>query len=88
MGGNYGDIDAYYYLCRGYYIIQFYSSPYNLQADLIIDGQVISSGQMVCEGNYFFSVNINYHFFLQKINPITQFFSRGNNQCQCQRNML
>ena len=35
--GKYGAIDADYYSCRGYYIINFYSSPYTLKPDLYID---------------------------------------------------
>ena len=59
MEGNYGAIDADDSSCNGYYIIKISSSPYTLQSDLIIDGQVISSGEMVCEGTYFFPININ-----------------------------
>ena len=59
---KYGAIDTENYSCHGYFIIKFSSSPYNLQADLIIDGQVISSGKIICEGNYFFLININYHY--------------------------
>ena len=34
---------------------------------MIIDGQVISSGEMVCEGTYLFPININSHYYvLQK----------------------
>ena len=43
MEVKYGAIDTDDYSCRGYYIIKFYSYPYTLQADLSIDGQVISS---------------------------------------------
>ena len=50
---NYGDIDTDDYTCNSYYIILFYSYPYNLQSDLNIDGQVIYYGEMICEGNYF-----------------------------------
>ena len=35
--------------------------PYNFQSDLNIDGQVIFTGEMVCEGN-FFSMNINSNY--------------------------
>ena len=55
MEGKYGAIDTYDSPCHGYYIISFSSSPYTLQTDLYIDGQVISSGEMVCEGTFFFS---------------------------------
>ena len=49
MKVNYGAIDADDYTCHDYYIIKFSSSPYTLQVDLSIDGQVISSGEMVCK---------------------------------------
>ena len=52
--GNYGDIDSNYSTCHGYYIIIFSPSSYTLKSDLSIDGQVISSGEMVFEGTYFF----------------------------------
>ena len=67
--GKYGAIDTDNSSCHGYYIIKFYSLPYNLQPDLSIDGQVISSSEIVCEGNYFFPISINYHYyFLQNDN--------------------
>ena len=48
MEGKYCAIDTDDSSCHGYYIIKFSSSPYTLQEDLIIDGQVIYSGEMVC----------------------------------------
>ena len=62
MEGDYGAIDADDSSCHGYYIINLSSSPYTFQAELSIDVQDISSGEMVCEGNYFFPININYHY--------------------------
>ena len=59
MEGKYCAIDNDDSSCHGYHIIKFYSSIYTLQADLSIDGQVISSSKMVCELNYFFTININ-----------------------------
>ena len=74
--GNYCATDADDYSCRGYYIIKFSSSPYILQEDLSIDGQVISSGGMLCEGIYFFPININPHYYvLQKNKSNNRFFS-------------
>ena len=67
MEGKNGSIDTEDSLCHGYYIIKFSSSPYTLQSDSSIDGQVISSGKSLREGTYFFPININYHcYFLQK----------------------
>ena len=63
---KYGAIDTDDFLCNGYYIIAFSSSPYTLQADSSIDGQVISSGEMLCEGTYFFPININFHYYVYK----------------------
>ena len=62
--GNCGDIDADDYSCHGYYIIRFYLYPYTLKAYFNIDGQVIYSGKMVCEGNYYFPININSHYYV------------------------
>ena len=61
---KYGDIDAEDSSCNGYYIIKFYSSPYTLQAYLSIDGQVDSSGEMLCEETYYFPININPHYYI------------------------
>ena len=75
MERKYGAIDADYYSYHGYYITKFYLSPYTLQADLSINGKVISSVEMVCEENYCFPINVNYHYYvLQKPNPLTQLF--------------
>ena len=46
--GKYGARDVDDSSCNGYYIIKISSSSYNLQADLNIYGQVISSGEKVC----------------------------------------
>ena len=73
MVGQYGAIDMYDSSCHGYYIIKFSSSPYTLKLGLIINGQVISSGEMVCEGTYFFQIKINYHYYvLQKNKSINK----------------
>ena len=37
--------------------------PYNFQSDLNIDGQVIFSGEMVCESTYYFPITINYYSY-------------------------
>ena len=61
--GNYDAINSNDYICHGYYIIILSSSPYNLQTDLNIDVQVISSGQMVYEGTSYFPIDTNYHYY-------------------------
>ena len=74
MERNCGAIDADYFSCCGYYIIKFFSSPYTLQADLIIGGLVISSCEMVFEGTYFFPININYNYYVLQEKSITKLF--------------
>ena len=64
MEVKYGATGTDYSSCHGYYIIKFSSYTYILQSYLIIDGQVIYSGEMVCEGTFFFPININYHFYV------------------------
>ena len=67
MEEKYGAIDTDASSCHGYYIIKFSSYLYTLQTDLSIDGQFISSGEISCERNYFFPININSrHYVLQK----------------------
>ena len=56
--GKYGAIDTDDSLWQGYSTIKFSSSPYTLQVGLSIDGQVISSGKIVCEVTYYFTINI------------------------------
>ena len=69
--GNYGAIGADDTRWNGYYIIRFSLSPYTLQEEFSIDGQVISSSEMVCEGNVFQYISIIIIVFLQKTNSIT-----------------
>ena len=44
-----------------------YSSICTLQTDLNIYGQVVSSGEMVCEGTYYLPITINYHDYVSPI---------------------
>ena len=60
--GNYGVIDSGDSTCHSYYIIRFSSCPYTLQVELIIYGQVVSSGKMVCEETCYFPININSRY--------------------------
>ena len=64
LGVKYVAIDTDDSLCNGYYIIKFSSYPYTLQSEMSIDGQGISSSKMVCEGPYFFTININYNYYI------------------------
>ena len=78
MKGNYGAIDADNYSCHSYYIIIFSSYLYTLQEDLNIDGQVVSSGEMVCERTYYFPINIKYHCYVSpKTNQIIRLYLLG-----------
>ena len=75
LEGNYDTIDTDDSSYHGYYTIDFSSYPYNLQVELIIDGQGIYYIEMVCEGTYLFTINIiSRYLFLQKLNPLTQLF--------------
>ena len=64
FGRKHGSIDADDSTCHGYYIIKFYSYSYILQSNLSIYGQVISSGEMVCEGTKYFSINISSRYYV------------------------
>ena len=74
MEWNYYAIDADDYSYHGYYIIKFSSSTYILQADLSIDGQVISSCKWYVK-EIIFSQSISFLMimFYKKVNAITQF---------------
>ena len=73
---KYGAIDADDSSCNGYYIIKFSSSTYILQSYLRIDGQVISSSDMLWEGTYFLPININSRYYvLQKTKSINTIVS-------------
>ena len=67
MEEKYGAINTDDHSCHGYYIIKFYSYPDTLQSYLSIYGQVVSSGEMVREGTYYFLININYHYYVLQI---------------------
>ena len=66
--GNLVDIDADDTSCHGYYIIQLYLSLYTLHEDLNKYGQVIYSGEMVCEGTNFPSITINSCYYVSSTN--------------------
>ena len=76
MEGKYGAIDTDDSSYYGYYITKFYSYQYTLQSDLGIDGLVISSGEMVCEGNHFFPINMNFRYYVwQRTKSMNTIFS-------------
>ena len=75
MEDNYGPIDYDDFSFHGYYIIKYFLSTYNLQSDLSIYGQNISSSEMVREGTYFFqSILILTIMFYKELNPLTNLF--------------
>ena len=75
MDVKYGTIDTDDSSCHGYYIIKFSLSLYTLISDLSIDGQVIYSGEMVCDRASFFPININCcYYVLQKTKSINTNF--------------
>ena len=57
-GANYANDSAF----NEYYIIIFYPYTYTLQENFIIDGQVISSGEILSEGNHYFPINISSNY--------------------------
>ena len=61
---KYGAIDDDDSTCQGYYIIRFSSSSFMLQAELNIDVQVFSSGEIIYEGTYYLPININSHYYV------------------------
>ena len=63
MEGNCVAVDADDSTCHGYYIIEFSSSKYTLQADASTNSQFISYYEMVCEGIVLFPIDINYHYY-------------------------
>ena len=72
---NFGAIDSDNSSRHGYYIIRFSSSLYTLHLDLNINGQVISSGEMVFERTYYFLIKFNYYYYVYpKMNKITRLY--------------
>ena len=63
MEGHYSAIDSDDSTCHDYYIIIFSSCPYTLQADLNIDGRVISSGEIIREA-IFSPINTNSQYYV------------------------
>ena len=75
MGGKYDAIYTDDYSRHGYYIIKFSSYLYTLQEGLRVDGQVISSGEMVCKELISFqSILILIITFYKELNPLTNIF--------------
>ena len=79
MEDNYDAIDADDYSYHGYYIIKFTSYPYTLQANMSSDGRELI---------YLQSMSIIVTVFYKKSIQKDNCFLKGDNQCQCQHNML
>ena len=62
--GKSGAIDAKDTLYDVYYIIKYSSTPYTLQDNLNIGGQVIFCGEIVYLGTYHLPININSHYYV------------------------
>ena len=56
--GKYGAINATETTTNGFYVIMFTSEAYKLQDNTIIDGQIITSGELVVKAQYFCSMQV------------------------------
>ena len=56
QSGMYGSINTYDTTKNGFYVIQFISEAYMIQNNTTIDGQVISSGELVVKAQYLSSM--------------------------------
>ena len=81
MEGNYGLIDAEKFTCIGYNIIKFPSSTYFHKWDLSIDGPVISSVEVVCEGTYILESTsiLTIMFYKNEFNETIEYLRTINN---------
>ena len=50
--GKYGSIHTAYASTNVYYVINFISEEYTLQNNTIIDGKIITSGELVVRAQY------------------------------------
>ena len=57
--GNYGDINTTGTSTNGFYVIMFTSKAYTLQDNTKIDGQMITSGELVVKGQYLSSMQVD-----------------------------
>ena len=56
QSGMYGDINTNDTTTNGFYVIQFLSEAYTLKNNTKIDGNFISSGQLVVKAQYVWSM--------------------------------
>ena len=56
-------IDTHENTKNGFYVIQFISEAYRLQNNTTIDGQVISSGELLVKSQYFCSIQENTNWY-------------------------
>ena len=57
--GNYGDINTTDTSTNGFYVIMFTSGAYTLQENRTIDGQIITSGELVVKAKYLCSMQVD-----------------------------
>ena len=57
--GKYGAINTTDKTTNGFYVIMFTSQSYALQENIIIDGQIITSGELVVKAQYLCSVKVD-----------------------------
>ena len=57
--GKYGAIKTTYTSTNGLYVIMFTSVAYTLQENTVIDGQIITAGELVVKAKYICSMQID-----------------------------
>ena len=57
--GKYGAINTTDTSTNGFYVIMFTSVVYTLQENTTIDGQIITTGELVVKAQYLFSMQVD-----------------------------
>ena len=60
---KYGAINITDTSTNGFYVIMFTSGAYTLQENTTIDGQIITSGELVVKAQYLFSMQIDTNWY-------------------------
>ena len=66
QSGKYGVINTSYTTTNWFYVIQLISESYTLQNNTKIDGQTVSSGELVVKEPYICSMQENISWYLKK----------------------
>ena len=61
--GKYGAINTTDKTTNGFYVIVFTSQSYALQENIIIDGQIITSGELVVKAQYLCSMLVDTNWY-------------------------